>query len=127
MRMGRLAVLAFVLVSAWLPAGAASADQCSEYERRVFALVDEAQHFQHTEQFRDLGWSQRSPYRGWLDEFESVRDDYDRETNLAFWREYGFFLTEVWQVAFEYLTVGHLDSFYQGLEDAILSAERCEF
>lgn len=103
-------------------------DGCTEYERKVFAMVDRARMFQRSDQFREYGWSRvkKGPTNGWLDDFKKLRDATSNEDALAFLHKHDFSLANVYQVANAYRTDGHLDSFYQDLSDAIDNAQRCD-
>ncbi|MGB5865469.1 MAG: hypothetical protein WBG95_14365 [Sulfitobacter sp.] len=103
----------------------ANAKQCTTYEAQVFHLVEQAEFFQNGTAFRDYGWSSAGPTNGWLDRFKDLRDIEDEGEDLQFFRDHGFSLANVYQVADEYRTSGFLDSFYQEMEISIQNAEPC--
>lgn len=101
----------------------AAANKCSQYEKDVFKLVDEATSFQNTNAFAKYGWSKAGPTNGWLSRFQAIQDNNE---DLDFYRKYNFFIADVYQVADEYRTEGSLDAFFQETEGFIKTAPRCD-
>jgi hypothetical protein len=104
----------------------ASAAECTQYETLVFSMIDEAKGFQQSQGFKDMGWSSRGPTNGWLDRMKRLQDGQVWPNNVQFVKKYGFGIVDVFQVADEYRTSGSLDSFYQDIEDSILSVTPCK-
>lgn len=113
-------ILLFVTFLLPLPVLAAP---CSDYERQVFQLLDEARQFQQTDgAFKRLGFARKGPFSDWLQRMEALRDSPDLS---GFYARYGFSPVDVFLIANEYRTEGSLDSFYQGVENDILGVDRC--
>lgn len=103
-----------------------AAAKCTVYEAAVFSLIEEAQAFQKSPRFRELGWSPAGPANGWLDRMRALQTEENKQKNFQFFAKYGFGIGEVYQVADEYRTAGTLDTFYRQIEDEIKNVEPCE-
>lgn len=102
----------------------ASAQTCSEFEQTVYELIWDAQAFQHSEKFREYGFSKAGPSNGWLDRWTAVRD-MDNSLHLDFLRKYNYVPGDLYSVATAYL-FGSVDDFYRDLEEQFLKAPDCK-
>lgn len=99
------------------------ANNCNELELSVAALVKEAQNFQRSQQFQQVGFSRNGPFASWHAQALSLRGHPD--TN-QFFHDHGYVPIEVFSVVDEYRTRGYLDAFYQETEDLMLAGPHCD-
>ncbi len=111
---------ALVTAAATILSVQAHAKKCSEYEHQVYDVAKAVAAFRQSDQFvNEYGWSAAGPFNKWLQKVQALQDD--KEKALELMGTHNFTPMDIYSVADEYRTAGHLDSFYKALDRSIRS------
>lgn len=123
---GSASLLALVL--SFISCAVAAEPSCSDYERQLWSLTDEALSFRGNPIFLEFGWGGNGPTNNWLGrrrEFDAKFKS-EKEMALEVFVRTGVTLGNVYMVVDAYRDGGIEDSFWAAIEQEILSAPRCE-
>ncbi len=117
-----LTILA-ILIAVVIALTDATAPECSDFEKAVFQLADEAETFQLTPEFSEHGWSEDGPSGDWMQQWEEVAAA-DNALHLEFAQSYNFLPIEILTVADAFSTKT-FESFHKHILYDIRTTPRC--